>query len=61
MASLAEEHEEETLVEEVEAWVEQTSKTLLFLAGSLIVPIGFFGVSFGYPSRLTGSWGVKVG
>ena len=60
MAGLVEEHEEETLVEEVEAWVEQTSQTLLFLAGSLIVPTGFFGVSFGYPSRLTGFWGVKV-
>ena len=61
MAGLAEEHEKETLVEEVEAWVEQTSQTLLFLAGSLIVPTGFFGVSFGYPSRLIGSWGAKVG
>ena len=61
MAGLAEEHEEETLVEEVEAWVEQTSQTLVFLAGFLIVPRSFFGVSFGYPSRLTGSWGAKVG
>ena len=61
MAGLAEELEEETLVEEVEAWVEQTSQVLLFLAGSLTVPTGFFGVSFGYPSRLAGSWGMKVG
>ena len=55
MASLTEELEEETLVEEVEAWAEQTSQVLLFLAGSLTVPAGFFGVSFGYPSLLTHS------
>ena len=48
-------------MEEVEAWAEQTSQVLLFLASSLTVPTGFFGVSFGYPSRLTGSWKVKVG
>ena len=58
---MAEELEEETLVEKVEAWAEQTSQVLLFLAGSLTVPAGFFGVSFGYPSRLAGSWGMKVG
>ena len=58
---MAEEHEEETLVEEVEAWAEQTSQILLFLVGSLIIPTSFFGVSFGYPSRLVGSWGPRVG
>ena len=57
---MAEEREKETLVEEVEAWAEQTSQILLFLAGSLTVPAGFFGVSFGYPSLLAGSWGMKV-
>ena len=57
---MVEEREEETLVEEVEAWAEQTSQILLFLAGSLTVSTGLFGVSFGYPSRLTGFWGVKV-
>ena len=49
------EHEEETLAEEVEAWAGQTSQILLFLAGSLTTPTGFFGVFFGYPSRLVGS------
>ena len=58
---MAEEREEETLVEEVEAWAEKISQLLLFLAGSLIVPASFFGVSFGYPSRLVGSWGPRVG
>ena len=52
---MAEEREEETLVEEVEVWAKQTSQILLFLAGSLTVPAGFFGVSFGYPSLLTHS------
>ena len=58
---MAEECEEETLVEEVEAWAENISQLHLFLAGSLIVPAGFFGVSFGYPSLLAHSWGVKFG
>ena len=58
---MAKEHEEETWVEEVEAWVEKVSQLLLFLAGSLIAPISFFGVSFGYPSLLARSWVVKVG
>ena len=58
---MAGEREEETLAEEVEAWVKQTSQILLFLAGSLTTPAGFFGVSFGYPSRLVGSWGTRVG
>ena len=48
-------------MEEVEAWAEKISQLLLFLAGFLIVPAGFFGVSFGYPSLLAHSWGVKVG
>ena len=51
------EREEETLAKEVEAWVEQTSQILLSLAGSLIIPASFFG----YPFRLVGSWGMKVG
>ena len=58
---MAEEREEETLVEEVEAWAEKISQLLLFLAGSLTVPTGFFRLSFGYPSPLAHSWGVKVG
>ena len=58
---MAEEREEETLVEEVEVWVEKVFQLLLFLASSLIVPAGFFGVSFGYSSLLACSWGVKVG
>ena len=52
---MAKEREEETLVKEVEAWAEQTSQILLFLAGSLTIPADFFGVFFGYPSRLVGS------
>ena len=52
---MAEEREEETLVEEVEVWAEKISQLLLFLAGSLTVPTGFFGVSFGYPSLLARS------
>ena len=39
--------EEKTWVEEVEAWAEEVSQLLPFLAGSLIVHVGFFGVSFG--------------
>ena len=58
---MAREREEETLAKEVEVWAEQTSQILLFLAGSLTTPAGFFGVSFGYPSRLVGSWGTRVG
>ena len=58
---MAEEREEETLVEEVEVWVEKVFQLLLFLASSLIVPAGFFGVSFGYSSRLVGSWGTRIG
>ena len=58
---MAKEREEETLVEEVEVWAEKISQLLLFLAGSLTVPTGFFGVSFGYPSLLARSSGVKAG
>ena len=58
---MAGEHEEETLAEEVEAWVGQTSQILLFLAGSLTTLAGFFGVFFGYPSCLVGFWGTRVG
>ena len=52
---MAEEREEETLVEEVEAWAEKISQLLLFLAGSPTVPVSFFGVSFRYPSLLAHS------
>ena len=58
---MVEEREEKTWVEEVETWVEKVSQLLLFLAGSLIAPISFFGVSFRYPSLLAHSWMVKVG
>ena len=44
---MVEEREEETWVEVVEAWAEKVSQLLLFLAGSLIAPVSFFGVSFG--------------
>ena len=60
MAGLAEEHEEETLVEEVEAWVEQTSQAPLFLANSLSTPAGFSGVFFECPFLLVGFWRTKV-
>ena len=58
---MAKERKEETLAEEAEVWVEQNSQALLFLAGSLSTPAGFFGVFFGYPSRLVGSWETRVG
>ena len=58
---MVEEREEETWVEEVEAWAEKVSQLLLFLADSLIAPISFFRVSFGYPYLLARSWVVKVG
>ena len=45
---MVKEREEETWVGEVEAWAEKVSQLLLFLAGFLIAPISFFGVSFGY-------------
>ena len=54
---MAEEREEETLVEEVEAWAEKISQLLLFLAVFLTVLDDFFGVSVGYPSLLACSWG----
>ena len=57
---MVEEREEETWVEEVEAWAEKASQLLPSLAGSLIAPEGFFGVSFGYPSLLACSWVGKV-
>ena len=52
---MARKRKEETLAKEVEAWAGQTSQILLFLAGSLTTPTGFFGVFFGYLSRLVGS------
>ena len=58
---MAEKRKEKTWVEEIEAWTEKVSQLLLFLVGSLIAPISFFGVSFGYPSLLARSWVVKVG
>ena len=58
---MAEVREEETWVEEVEAWAKKASQLLPFLIGSLVTPVGFFGVSFGYPSLLTCSLVVKVG
>ena len=58
---MAEERKEETWVGEVEAWAEKVSQLLLFLVGSLLAPVSFFGVSFGYPSLLARSWVGKVG
>ena len=58
---MVEKRKEKTWVEEIEAWTEKVSQLLLFLVGSLIAPISFFGVSFGYPSLLARSWVVKVG
>ena len=52
---MAEEHEEETWVEEVEAWAEKVSQLLPFPVVSLIAPVGFFRVSFKYPSLLARS------
>ena len=52
---------EETWVEEVEDWAEKASQLPPFLVGFLEAPIGFFGVSFGYPSLLARSLVVKVG
>ena len=49
---MAEEREEETWVKEEEAWAEKASQLLPSLAGSLIAPEDFFGVSFGYPSQI---------
>ena len=49
------EHEEKTWEEEVEAWAEEVSQLLPFMAGSLIAHVGFFGVSFGYPYLLARS------
>ena len=48
-------------VKEVEAWVEKASQLLPFLVGSLVALVGFFGVSFGYPSLMARSLVVKVG
>ena len=58
---MIEAREEETWVEEVEVWVKKASQLLPFLVGSLVAPVGIFGVSFGYPSLLACSWVVKVG
>ena len=58
---MAEEREEETWVEEVEAWAEKASELLPSLASSLIAPEDSFGISFGCPSLLARSLEVKVG
>ena len=58
---MVEEREEETWVGEVEAWAEKVSQLFLFLVGSLIALVSFFGVSSGYPSLLAHSWVKKVG
>ena len=52
---------EETWVEEVEDWAEKASQFPPFLVGFLKAPVGFFGVSFGYPSLMARSLVVKVG
>ena len=58
---MAEAREGETWVKEVEAWAKKASQFLPFLVDSLVAPVGFFGVSFGYPSFLARSLVVKVG
>ena len=58
---MAEAHVEETWVEEVEAWAEKASQLPPFLVGFLEALVGFFGVSFGYPSLMAHSLVVKVG
>ena len=58
---MAEAREEETWVVEGEAWAEKASQFLIFQVGSLVGPIGFFGVSSRYPSLPTRSLVVKVG
>ena len=58
---MAEKHEKETWVEEVEAWANKASQLPPFLVGFLEAPVGFFRVSFGYPSLLARSLVVKVG
>ena len=58
---MAKEREKETWVEEVKAWAEKASQLFPFQASSLIAPVGFFRVSFGYPSLLACFWVVKVG
>ena len=45
---MAEAREEETWVEEVEAWAEKAYQLLPFLVSFLVAPVGFFGVSFGF-------------
>ena len=58
---MAEARKEETWVVEGEAWAEKASQLLLFQVGSLVAPVGFFGVSSRYPSLLARSLVVKVG
>ena len=58
---MVEEREEETWVEEVEAWAEKASQLLIFQVGSLVAPVGFFEISARYPSLLARSLVVKVG
>ena len=58
---MAEERKEETWVEKVEVWAEKASQLPPFLVGFLEAPVGFFEVSFEYPSLLAHSLVVKVG
>ena len=58
---MAEAREEEAWVVEVEAWAEKAFQLLFFQVGFLVAPVGFFGVSSGYPSLLARSLVVKVG
>ena len=58
---MVEAREEETWVEEVEAWAEKVSQLLPFLVSSLVAPVGFFGVSFGYPFLLVENFVVVCG
>ena len=58
---MAEAREEETWVVEGEAWAKKASQFLLFQVGSLLAPVGFFGVSSGYPSLQARPLVVKVG
>lgn len=46
---------------EGEAWAEKASQLVLFQVGSLLAPVGFFGVSSEYPSLQARPLVVKVG
>ena len=61
---MAEEREEETLVEEVEPWAEKISQLLLFLAGSPTVPAkllwGFLQIPISSGTLLRGEGWLKT-